>query len=371
MTRNVKLTMLVSMAAALVTAAQADQPKPPDAKELSAVVDRALAFFRTRQTANGSFSSQRAGPGITALVAAGLIRHGHGDDPVVQKALKYLEGKVQPDGGIDAPRLANYTTSVALVAFKEANTKGQYDAVIANAVKFLKSLQSDDEAMKPDDAAYGGVGYDGRGRPDMSNTAYFVDALIAAGVPKDDPAIKRTLTYLGRCQNLPGETNDRPFAKKATPDDKGGFVYTNAEPKANDPRATPQGGLRSEGVMTYAGLKSFLYAGVSKDDARVKAAIDWIRRHYTLEGNPGAQGTAGLYYYYHTFAKSMNVLGENPFVDAKGVKHDWRAELFATLKQRQKPDGSWQNANRAFMEDNPDLATAFAVLALSYIPEKK
>ena len=34
--------------------------------------------------------------------------------------------------------------------------------------------------------------------------------------------------------------------------------------------------------MTYTGLKTFLYAGVGKDDPRVKAAVDWIRRHYTL-----------------------------------------------------------------------------------------
>ena len=43
--------------------------------------------------------------------------------------------------------------------------------------------------------------------------------------------------------------------------------------------------------MTYAGLKSFLYAGVGKDDPRVKAAIGWVRRHYTLSENPG-QGQA-------------------------------------------------------------------------------
>ena len=39
--------------------------------------------------------------------------------------------------------------------------------------------------------------------------------------------------------------------------------------------------------MTYAGLKSFLYAGVSKDDPRVKAAVEWVRKHYTVTENPG------------------------------------------------------------------------------------
>ncbi len=134
-------------------------------------------------------------------------------------------------------------------------------------------------------------------------------------------------------------------------------------------KRTPAGGLRSEGGMTYAGLKSFLYAGVGKDDPRVKAAVAWIKKHYTLSENPG-QGQAGLYYYYHTFAKAMDALGEEPFEDAKGVKHDWRQELFDELRKKQGPDGSWANPNKAFLEDTPELATAFAVLALSYCKKK-
>jgi squalene-hopene/tetraprenyl-beta-curcumene cyclase len=132
-----------------------------------------------------------------------------------------------------------------------------------------------------------------------------------------------------------------------------------------NPNRTPAGGLRSSGVMTYAGLKSFLHAGVGKDDPRVKAAVGWMRKHYTLDENPG-QGQAGLYYYYHTFGKAMAALGEPQFVDAAGKKHDWRNDLFEALKKRQKADGSWSNTDRAFFENNPDLATAYALLSLSY-----
>jgi squalene-hopene/tetraprenyl-beta-curcumene cyclase len=118
--------------------------------------------------------------------------------------------------------------------------------------------------------------------------------------------------------------------------------------------------------MTYGGLKSFLYAGVSKDDPRVKAAVGWIRRHWTLEENPG-MGNKGLYYYYHTLGKAMQAWGGDRFEDARGMKHDWRRELFQALQSRQRGDGSWINAgDRAFAEENPDLATGFAVLSLSY-----
>ncbi len=344
----------------------------PDAKSLEAVLDKARDYLKMHQKADGSFAPPQVGePGIAALTAAALIRSGRPvADPTVAKALKYLETSIKPDGGVYNRGLANYTTSLAVMAFHEANADRKYDSAIAASAKFLRSLQYGDGGdVDEKDAKFGGTGYDkkgARGGPDLSNTHFFLEALAASGASKADPAFQRALSFLSRSQNLPGEFNDLDYAKKAGDEDKGGFVYNVAA--ANDPKSDKRsatGGLRSEGGMTYSGLKSFLYSGVSKDDPRVKAAIGWIRRHYTLKENPGL-GQAGLYYYYHVFAKAMHALGEDPFVDAKGVKHDWRKELFETLKEKQKADGSWANDNKAFAENLPELATAFAVLALSY-----
>lgn len=344
----------------------------PDAKSLEAVLEKARDFLKSHQKADGSFAPPQVGePGIAALTAAALIRSGRPvADPTVAKALKYLETSIKPDGGVYNRGLANYTTSLAVMAFHEANADRKYDSAIAASAKFLRSLQYGEGGdVDEKDAKFGGTGYDkkgARGGPDLSNTHFFLEALAASGASKADPAFQRALSFLSRSQNLPGEFNDLDYAKKAGDEDKGGFVYNVAA--ANDPKSDKRsatGGLRSEGGMTYSGLKSFLYAGVSKDDPRVMAAIGWIRRHYTLKENPGL-GQAGLYYYYHVFAKAMHALGEDPFVDAKGVKHDWRKELFETLKEKQKADGSWANDNKAFAENLPELATAFAVLALSY-----
>jgi squalene-hopene/tetraprenyl-beta-curcumene cyclase len=197
-----------------------------------------------------------------------------------------------------------------------------------------------------------------------------IDAMAEAGIPNTDPAIQKALKFVGRCQNEAGkEANDQPFALKASEDDKGGFTYI-PDPDESHHKADG-GGLRSLGAMTYAGLKSFLYAGVGKDDVRVKAALGWIRRHYTLAENPG-EGQAGLYYYYHTFAKAMAALGEDQFEDAKGTKHDWRKELAETLIKKQKGDGSWVNpGDRTFGEGDPNIATAFALLSMSYTKPAK
>jgi squalene-hopene/tetraprenyl-beta-curcumene cyclase len=342
----------------------------PSADDLKAVVDKAIKYLTGAQNPDGSFAPKLGGPGITALTVAALVRNGIGPDtPVVGKGLKYLEGNIQPDGGVYSRGLANYTTCLAIVAFKESNAGGKYDKVLAAASKFVRGLQHGD-GTDPKDVKFGGVGYDGKSRPDLSNTQFMVEALLAAGVSKDDPAVKRALTFISRSQNLPGEYNDRPFAAKTSDDDKGGFVYNPADADSDkSDKRTPTGGLRSEGGMTYAGLKSFLYAGVGKDDPRVKAAVNWIKRHYTVTENPG-MGQVGLYYYYHTFAKAMDALGEDNFEDAKGAKHDWRQELFDELKKKQKPDGSWANENKAFLENTPELATAFAILALSYCKKK-
>ena len=332
--------------------AAAEPTAGPDAKEVQAVVDQAVAFLKHRQNEDGSFSPKLGGPGISALVVGGLIRNGYGpDDPLVAKTLAYMEKKVQKDGGIYDRILANYTTSVALIAFQEANSQGKYDGLIKHAIQFLKTLQFDEASVDDKDPKYGGVGYDGKKRPDLSNTQFFVDALLTAGVPKEDPAVQRALKFIGRCQNLSGEHNDQPFAKKATPDDKGGFTY-NPVDADKSPNRTAEGGLRSSGAMTYAGLKSFLYAGVTKDDPRVQAAIGWMRRHYTLDESPG-QGQGGLYYYYHTFGKAMSALGEEEFTDASGKKHAWRRELFEALKKRQKPDGRLEQQQPGILREQP------------------
>jgi squalene-hopene/tetraprenyl-beta-curcumene cyclase len=343
----------------------------PDAKDVKEMVEKGYAFLKKQQAENGSFSARRTGPGATALVVAALLRNGYGtDDPVVAKALGYLEKSVQKDGGIYEKGLANYTTSVAVMALQEANKDKKYDTILKNASAFLKGLQYDDAKVTDKDPRYGGAGYDAKSRPDLSNTQFFIDALLAAGVPKDDPALQRALKFVSRCQNLPGETNDLAFAKKTTEADKGGFTYTPIDPD-DSPHKTPEGGLRSLGAMTYGGLKSFLYAGVTREDPRVKGAISWIRNHYTLDENPG-QKQAGLFYYYHTFAKAMAALGEDRFEDAKGKKHDWRKELFDTLKSRQGKEGGFINeGDMAFGENDPNLATAFALLTVSYTKAPK
>jgi len=352
----------------------ANEPGPELSPELKSKADglmqKAVEYYRSVQAEDGSFGEGDYAPAMTALAITGILRSGQTPitDPAVLKGLAFLEKFVQKDGGIyvAGSNNRNYPTAIALLAFAQANKDHRYDDVIKKAAEYLKSDQWDEkEGIDPSSPKYGGTGYGGpsKTRPDLSNTAYFLEALEAAGVPKDDPAYKRALLFVTRCQNLSGEgANDLPAAKLI---DDGGFYYTPAQADYNPAGFDANGGLRSYGSMTYAGLKSFIHAGLNKDDRRVKAAEEWIKKHYTLLENPG-MGQAGLYYYYHTFAKALDILAVEEFQAADGASHDWRKDLINVLAEKQAKDGSWTNPEKRWMESDGRLTTAYGLLALSH-----
>ncbi|MBW3540694.1 MAG: terpene cyclase/mutase family protein [Planctomycetes bacterium] len=348
--------------------AAAEQTVGPDKDRLQTVRQKAVDFLKTTQADDGSWTSPNA-PGITGLCATALLRSGlKSDDSAVAKALAHLESHIKPDGGVyfEKSNHRNYETCIAILAFLEADAK-KYAERIKAAEKFLRNLQWDEgEGLESTDTAYGGAGYGSHSRPDLSNTQFLVEALKATGAAADDPALQKALVFVSRTQNLETEHNTTPFAAKI---DDGGFYYTPAAGGTSQAGTTPEGGLRSYGSMTYAGLKSMIYAGLNSKDPRVKAAFEWIRRFYTLEQNPGL-GQQGLYYYYHTFAKALDALELDYLTDARDRKHDWRKELTAQLQELQQENGSWVNSADRWYEGDPNLATAYSLMALSYCEPK-
>jgi squalene-hopene/tetraprenyl-beta-curcumene cyclase len=340
-------------------------------KTYEQTVSRAIEYLTTKsQTAEGAYNPQ-AGPAVTALVTGALLKHGRSpDDPQIAKSLKYLEGFVREDGGIHAAETnhKNYETALAVVCFGLANKSGKYDQIVKKGEAYMKSLQwgaSDDKHAS--DVEFGGAGYGKSKRPDLSNTNFFLDALKATGKDENDEAVKRALLFVSRCQNLETEHNTTPFAAKK-PD--GGFYYTPAAGGSSQAGTDPEtGALRSYASMTYAGLKCMIFAGVKKDDPRVVAAKKWLAKNYDLNSNPG-MGTSGLYYYYNTMAKTLDAVGEDKFVDDKGVAHDWRKELIETLAAHQQKDGSFVNENNRWLEGDPAIVTGYALLALSHCKPK-
>ncbi len=331
------------------------------------MVDRCVEYLRVRgQAEDGSFSAA-SGIGPTGLVLSGLLSAGvPTTDPMVAKGLSYLEKFTQPDGGIYRPDSLHrsYDTCIILVALSKANASGKYTETISKAESFVRGIQWDEgEGKDPSDLFYGGAGYGSHSRPDLSNTSFLIDALKTLGADGNDEAMQKALAFVSRCQNLESPVNISPHAAKIN---DGGFYYTVADGGESKAGTEPNGGLRSYGSMTYAGLKSMIYAGVSQDDPRVTAAVEFLRKNYSLDSNPG-MGQQGLFYYYHTMAKALDALGEKQFADAKGTEHLWKTELLGKLSELQQPDGSWVNPNTRWMEGDPNLVCGYTLLALEYL----
>ena len=348
-----------------------------------AVVDAGLGYLKGQQQPDGSWQRGPREPvAITALVVRAFAadeKVGPGAD-LVRRGYDRLLAEQKPDGGIYKDLLANYNTAIAVSALA-ASPDPAHKQAMAKAVAYLKGSQFSDAVAAPDGGKidvnhpyYGGWGYGGSrgpggGRPDMSNTNVVLEALNDAGLKPDDPAYRRALKFVQGLQNH-SETNPSSWAG-----DDGGFVYgINEKGEGNSAAGEYDGAdgrrmVRSYGSMTYGGLKSMIYAGLSKDDPRVKAAWDWIRNHWTLDENPGMRAAdpkdaeAGLYYYYQTFGRALGAYDEPRITDGSGNRHDWRVELIRELKERQRPDGSFVGIGK-WMEDNPVLSTTFSVLAL-------
>ncbi len=350
---------------------QATAEAPPEIEKSPAatyaeIVSKGTGYLlASGQQPDGSFG-KTSEPAVTALCVTALLRHGRSpDDPAIAKSLTYLISFAHPDGGICAEGsfYQNYETCISIMALSAANKDGRYKDRLEKAQSFARQLQWDEgEGKKSADVEYGGGGYGRNKRPDLSNTHFLIEALRAEESEDNREAIARALVFVSRCQNLPGPHNSTPFADK-NPD--GGFYYTPAAGGASQAGAAEKGGLRSYGSMTYAGLKSMIFAGVKSDDPRVQAALAWLQKNYSLAENPG-MGTSGLYYYYQTMAKALDAFGPAEFTDAQGTKHNWRIEIVQALAQTQQANGSWLNSNERWLEGDPNLVTAYALLALDH-----
>jgi squalene-hopene/tetraprenyl-beta-curcumene cyclase len=190
-------------------------------------------------------------------------------------------------------------------------------------------------------------------------------------VSGSDEFWKGLVLYVSRCQN--SDTVDPLLAELGIGSSRdGGMRYAPNDTRG--PVETLDDGVRifsSYGSMTYAGLKSLLYARVDRDDPRIQEAFRWISNNFSVRENPGmatksnpAAGKHGLFYYYHTMAKALSVYGEPVLVDARGVQHEWARELAAHLLSLQRPPGFWQNTSDRWWENIPELDTAYAVVAL-------
>jgi squalene-hopene/tetraprenyl-beta-curcumene cyclase len=349
-------------------------------------INEGVRYLLGRQNDDGGwgFAPGQSHPALTGLALVALVEHSglDADTPAIARGYEKLLSYRQDDGGIYVPGQpnTNYNHAVAVMALSKVRPK--YDEQLEQAVRFLKGLQikpgtetPDGDEITEDHPYVGGFSYGKHGRPDLSNAGFSIEAMHQAGVKGDDPAMQRALGFVTRLQNRTEGAENRTFVVRGT--DDGGFIYGVTrkegefvgESKANEVETQPP--HRSYGSMTYTGFKSMLYADVDKDDPRVQAAYEWIRKYWRLDSNPNMpdrRSHQGLYYYYMVFGRALEAWGQDIIEDTRGVEHNWRHELIDTLAERQREDGSWVNekADR-WREGNTVLATSYSLIALNQV----
>jgi squalene-hopene/tetraprenyl-beta-curcumene cyclase len=350
-------------------------------QEVQHAISQGAAWLERNQDAKGFWSTAEH-PAVTALALVALRgvtgTNSAVESPALKKGYEYVLSCAQPDGGIyRKPELVTYNTAVSMLALLAVN-RPEDRPVILRARQYLVGLQTDfDEPGKVDNVFDGGVGY-GSHYPhsDMSNTMQALEALYYSKQLAKDQTLagardlnwEAAIHFIQSCQNLP-EYNKEQWVS-GDPQNKGGFVYYPGYSMAGETNL-PSGrvALRSYGSISYAGLLSYIYAELKPDDPRVSAVLTWLQTNFTLEENPG-MGPQGRFYYFHTMAKALNLVGLDTVELKDGRKVNWREALALKLVQLQQKDGSWANVNNRWWEKDPALVTSYALISLEMVNRK-
>ena len=337
--------------------------------ETLAAMGKAEKFLLSQQNENGSWGLYGGIPAYTALAVTALKMSPNKSQYQTQadKAATYLLKFVNPDGSIhdnSEHAYPNYTTSCTLIALYYID-KAKHANVIRKGRRFLEGSQFD----KTTGLEQGGIGYGSdKTKSDMSNTQYALealyitsdvdsDAISPAQAAKSKQVWSNAMAFVERCQA--SEANDKKLGIEHKKENAGGFRYSPDRSKIDGPDKAPYG------AMTYAGIKTMIYAELNKEDPRVKAALEWVANSYTLDEHPGMK-LQGHHYYLHTFAKALHVAEVNSIKDKAGKEHFWRADLSKKMMSIQAADGSWVNPEGRWQESNKLLVTSYGLMGLSY-----
>ena len=335
-------------------------------------MEAAAKYLWSQQSRDGGWPSHtygllRSGQSLTPFVLDALLQVPRDvyrlPSDKLERAIRFIRANTNAEGALgmmdpSLPDYPNYATALAVSAICHAKRAG-WEKQIQPMVAYLLRMQfSEQNGWKPADAPYGAWGMGGMQHPppnpghvDLSMTRYVIQALRAAGISPEDPAFARARIFVERCQNY-----DPQHPKDAD----GGFFFSTTEIDTN--KAGQDGGhFRSYGTTTADGILALLAIGRPLEDHRIRAAHNWLISHHRDMAVPGFVGQAhqrwpqGLAFYYAASSSEA-------FRALRALMDPSVANL---LKRTQRGDGSWANAENLVKEDDPLIATAFAVRALA------
>ena len=330
-----------------------------------------MTFLRPRQASDGSWSrrSQGAGDHGAGRHGPAPLEAGHARRAGGHEGLAYLEQFIGPKGGLSEAAHSNYSTSIALMAFQEANKDGKYDRTIKAGQDFLKTMQWDEGEGKSRDER---LLRRRRLRRQQQPARPLEHRVHDGGPPRHRPARRRPGLEEGAGLRLavpePQERVQRPALGR-----QGQRRRLHLHRRQRRLERGRQDRRRRPPLVRQHDLRRPQEHDLRRphpDDPRVKAAYDYITKHYTLDENPGL-GQRGLYYYYQTFAKALAAARQADVRRRRRARPTTGGPSWSPpWPSGRTPNGSWVNPADRFMEGDPNLVTSYGLLALAYAQPK-
>jgi squalene cyclase len=342
--------------------------------EVDAALTRGVAWLLKQQAADGGWHSLaygqlKGGAAVTALVLDTLsqlpdqltAKHGAAISrafPFFNKGFEKRKTIAAPDGSLDFP---TYGCALWLTAVQRLTPMA--DSIVTQsrlALDYLLGAQVlEARGFAADHASYGGWDFLGAGDAEAITTGTNISVVAHAleALARDKSAAADKARSAAKGWLLRTQQSDGGFAFTPEP-----MSLNNKAEFADEGRTKP----RSYGTATCDGLRSLLALGLSAADEPVKRALAWLVKNPALEVVPGFEGLPaetewrrGLrFYYYCGLARVLPALpqAERP-ARQQGIER--------ILLKDQQADGRWQNESDRMRENDPLIATAFAVSALA------
>jgi hypothetical protein len=359
------------------------EPVPPMSKRIDEALDRGVKFLISRQDADGLWRSDVYGSfkepsALTPLVASALDAARTATD-TDERAANFLAGLIRTDSATDTQTSGLgyplYTAAFSIQLLSTPSRRAHEKSRAAWAADLVKRQLDEKLGWQPSDPEYGGWGY-AKELPrkpasglrvlpgtesNLSATTFALEALSHLEVQSD--VLRKARMFVERCQNY-----SREEISYSSSFDDGGFFFIANDPVRNKAGvagndATGRDRYASYGSTTADGIRALRACGVSEADPRLRAARTWLERFFRPDSHPGSYAgdrevnREALYYYYaYSVSRALRSEGDD-------LRR--RENLVEALVARQGANGAWLNSAVAVREDDPLVATSFAVLALA------
>lgn len=327
-------------------------------------VERGANWLLKQQADDGgwhsaTYGTMQSGVGHTALVLDALshmpvewrVEH----SAKIWRGVRFLLTNLDDTGYLTAPRRSadfpTYATALLLTALDRLDSQ-ELVTERERMCRYLREVQGSDP-----DAHFGGwsqVGGELEDAQSESNFNLSVSRHALEGLAGDEsarPSRENAIKFIESCRNV----------------DDGGFYFT---PTVDDPLnkagVADSDAARSYGTATVDGILALLACQVPAENERIQAALHWLEENPTFTKVPGygrrgsvLHGDTALRFYY--FAALARVMESFPL----SMLATHRTTLSEEITRLQQLDGSWSNSNELMREDDPLIATAFALTALT------